>query len=154
MISFLVYGFYFFYLEPYGGHLFNMLIKLLYLYHLHKLPKLWWWNSCLWVVICFPSFSFSLPQEILLKRPCFSFTQFKNCSPGDSPFLFTTLVEKFSLNCTLLWWFAPSWRIWKETILSIVTVLIWLRALCITSHSDLLGEPIGDIALCSQLELV
>ena len=41
MMSFPVYGFYFFfYLEPYGGHLFNMPIKLLYLYHLHKLPKI------------------------------------------------------------------------------------------------------------------
>lgn len=155
MMSFPVYGFYFFFILSHMEDIYSICLLNFYICTTCiNCLKLWWCNSCLWVVICFPSFSFSLPQEILLKQPCFSFIQFKNCSPGGRPYLFTTLVEKFSSNCTLLWWFVPSWRIWKKKILSIVTLLIWLRALYITSHSDLLGEPKGDIAFCSQLELV
>lgn len=155
MMSFPVYGFYFFFILSHMEDIYSICLLNFYICTTCiNCLKLWWWNSCLWVVICFPFFSFSLPQEILLKWPCFSLTQLKNCSPGDSPFLLTTLVEKFPLNCTLLWWFVPSWRIWKKKILSIVILSIWLSALYITSHSDLLGEPAGDFALWSQLELV
>lgn len=108
MMSFPVYGFYFFFILSHMEDIYSICLLNFYICTTCiNCLKLWWWNSCLWVVICFPTFSFSLPQEILLKQPCFSFFQFKNCSPGDRPFLFTTLVEKFSSNCILLWWFVP-----------------------------------------------
>lgn len=44
---------------------------------------------------------------------------------------------------TLLWRFVPSWRIWKETALSVITLSVWPRVLCITWHSDRSGAMAG-----------
>lgn len=86
------------YRNPYGGHLFSMIIKLLYLYHLHEPSK----NYDDIPVVGQSFFFFLLPPEILPKWPYFSFIKIKNCSPYDIPFPSPTLVELFLLNFTSL----------------------------------------------------
>lgn len=130
MVSVSCMGFLFFFnLEPYGGHLLNVLIKFLYLHQLYKLPRNYYNRT---------------PKTGVFGQAFVSFFLFfycfqKNLLKGDishSPLenLFTPLytlplpfkVEMLSLNCTLLWTLVTSGRLWKERALWLLYVhVIW-----------------------------
>lgn len=147
--------FLFFYVEPRGGT--YSICFLNSSYPLPKLPKL-----MMIKLLSLDShlFSFLFCLSILYWLRKFFWngrvshlpnSKISRLNSNPSPSLI--LVEQLSLNCALLWCFVPSWRRWKEAVLSLLCLYYWeCCVLCDTLTS--FWEPTGGITLCSQLELV